>query len=89
MGRIKWCVRIWRRGRRADICTGNRTSALTTGGGDCTAADCSEAVEAIPELEFDQTANLTAEAGDNQWTSPVGADAEPIPELEFDQTVGW
>ena len=48
-----------------------------------------EAVEAIPELEFDQTANLTAEAGDNQWTSPVGADAEPIPELEFDQTLGW
>ncbi len=37
----------------------------------------------------DQTANLTAEAGDNQWTSPVGADAEPVPELEFDQTVGW
>ncbi len=48
-----------------------------------------EAVEAIPELEFDQTANLTAEAGDNQWTSPVGADAEPVPELEFGQTVGW
>ena len=48
-----------------------------------------EAVEAIPELEFDQTENLTAEAGDNQWTSPVGADAEPVPELEFDQTVGW
>ena len=48
-----------------------------------------EAVEAVPELEFDQTANLTAEAGDNQWTSPVGADAEPIPELEFDQTMGW
>ncbi len=38
-----------------------------------------EAVEAIPKLEFDQTANITAEAGDNQWTSPVGADAEPIP----------
>ena len=48
-----------------------------------------EAVEAIPELEFDQTANLTAEAGDKQWTSPVGADAEPVPELEFDQTLGW
>ncbi len=48
-----------------------------------------EAVEAISEREFDQTANLTAEAGDNQWTSPVGADAEPIPELEFDQTMGW
>ena len=24
-----------------------------------------EAIEAVPELEFDQTANLTAEAGDN------------------------
>ena len=48
-----------------------------------------EAVEAIPELEFDQTANLTAEARDYQWTSPMDADAEPIPELEFDQTLGW
>ncbi len=36
-----------------------------------------------------QTANLTAEAGDNQRTSPVDVDAEPVPELEFDQTVGW
>ena len=27
-----------------------------------------EAVEAIPELELDQTANLTAEARDYQWT---------------------
>ncbi len=48
-----------------------------------------EAVEAIPEPEFDQTANLTAEAGDYQWTSPVDVDAEPVPELVFDQTVGW
>ncbi len=48
-----------------------------------------EAVEAIPELEFDQTANLTAEAGDYQWTSPVDVDAEPVHELEFDQTLGW
>ncbi len=48
-----------------------------------------EAVEAIPELEFDQTANLTAEARDYRWTSPVDADAEPVPELEFDQTLGW
>ena len=47
-----------------------------------------EAVETIPEIEFDQTANLTAEAGDNQWTSPVDVDAEPVPELEFDQTLG-
>ena len=48
-----------------------------------------EAVEAIPELEFDQTANLTAEAGDYQWTSPVDVDAESVHELEFDQTLGW
>ena len=48
-----------------------------------------EAVEAIPELELDQTANLTVEAGDYQWTSPVGADAEPVPELEFDQALSW
>jgi hypothetical protein len=52
-----------------------------------------EAVEAIPEIEFDQTANLTAEAG-QYWLvagagAGAGADAEPIPELEFDQTVGW
>ncbi len=48
-----------------------------------------EEVEAIPELEFDQTANLTAEAGGCQWTSSVDADVEPVPELEFDQTLGW
>ena len=44
--------------------------------------------EAIPELEFDQTANLAAEAGHDQWTHPAGAAAEPIPELELDQTLG-
>ena len=44
--------------------------------------------EAIPELEFDQTANLAAEAGHDQWTHHAGAAAEPIPELEFDQTFG-
>ena len=43
---------------------------------------------AVPELEFDQTANLAAEAGHDLWTIPVRADAEPIPELEFDQTLG-
>ena len=43
--------------------------------------------EAIPELEFNQMANLAAEAGHDQWTHPAGADAEPIPELEFDQTL--
>ncbi len=50
-----------------------------------------EAVEAIPELEFDQTANLTAEAGHDRLVADAGAhvDAEPVPELEFDQTLGW
>ena len=43
--------------------------------------------EAIPRLEFDQTANLAAEAVHDQWTHPAGADAEPIPDLEFDQTL--
>ncbi len=46
-----------------------------------------EAVEAISELEFDQTASLTTEAGpDQQMPSAV---AEPILELAFDQTLGW
>ena len=44
--------------------------------------------EAIPELEFDQTLNLVAEAGHDQWTNPGRADAEPVPDLEFDQTLG-
>ena len=44
--------------------------------------------EAIPELELDQTEYLTVEAGHDQWTNPVGADAEPVPDLEFDQTLG-
>ena len=48
-----------------------------------------EAVEAIPELEFDQTANLTAESEHDRLVADRGADAEPVPELEFDQTVGW
>ena len=50
-----------------------------------------QAVEAIPELEFDQTANLTAEAGHDRLVADGGAhaDAEPVPELEFDQTLGW
>ena len=44
--------------------------------------------EAIPELEFDQTANLAAEAGHDQWTHPAGTDAELTPDLEFDHTLG-
>ena len=47
-----------------------------------------EAVEAIPELEFDQTANLAAEAEHDRLVADAGADAEPIPDLEFDQTLG-
>ncbi|MDA1330660.1 MAG: hypothetical protein O3B43_06315 [Chloroflexi bacterium] len=42
------------------------------------------AFEAIPELEFDQTANLAAKAGRDRWAYYAGADAEPIPGLEFD-----
>ena len=48
-----------------------------------------EAVEAIPEIEFDQTANLTAEAGHDMLVGDAGAGAEPVLELEFDQTLGW
>ena len=42
------------------------------------------AFEAIPALEFDQTANLAAEAGRGRWAYSAGADGEPIPELAFD-----
>ncbi len=47
--------------------------------------------EPVPELEFDQTANLTAGAGHERLVADAGADAdaEPIPELEIDQTLGW
>jgi len=45
--------------------------------------------EAIPELEFDQTVNLRAEAGHDRLLYIAGVVAEPIPELEFDQTLGW
>ncbi len=48
-----------------------------------------EAVEAIPELEFDQTANLTAEAGHDRLVADAGAHAEPVLEVQFDQTLGW
>ena len=48
-----------------------------------------EAVEANPEIEYDQTANLTAEAGHDPLVGDAGGDAELIPELEFDQTLGW
>ena len=45
-------------------------------------------LEAIPELEFDQTANLADDAGHDRWPHPVCADAGPIPELDSDQTLG-
>ena len=48
-----------------------------------------EAVEAIPELEFDLTANLAMEAELDRLVADAGADAVPIPDLEFDQTLGW
>ncbi len=48
-----------------------------------------EGVEAIPELEFDQTANLTAEAGHDRLLQNAGVDAEPNQGLGCDQTLGW
>ena len=45
--------------------------------------------DAIPELEFDQTASLRAEAGHDRLGHNAGVDAEPIPDLEFDQPLGW
>jgi len=44
--------------------------------------------EAIHELEFDQTENLTAEARHDRLLHDAGVDAEPISELDFDQTLG-
>jgi len=44
--------------------------------------------DAIPELEFDQTANLRAEAGQDRFLHDAGVDAEPIPDLGCDQTLG-
>ncbi len=74
---------------RADNGTGNRTRALTTGEVNAQLLIAPEAVAAIPELEFELTANLLAEAAHDQWMPPADADAEPILELEFDQTLGW
>ena len=50
-----------------------------------------EAVEAIAEIEFDQTANLTAEAVHDRTMADAGAHAaaESILEREFNQTLGW
>ena len=45
--------------------------------------------DAIPELEFDQTASLRAEAGHDRLGHNAGVDAEPILELEYDQRLGW
>ena len=45
--------------------------------------------EAIPVLEFDQTANRRAVAGHDRLLHNAGVDAELIPELEFNQTLGW
>ena len=44
--------------------------------------------EAVPELEFEHTANLAAEGGHDLWTNLAGADAEPIPDVEIDQALG-
>ncbi len=45
--------------------------------------------EAIPELEFDQTANRRAEAGLDRLGHDAGVDAEPNQGLGCDPTLGW
>ena len=45
--------------------------------------------EAIPELEFDQTANQRVEAAHDRLGHNAGVDAEPIPDPGCDQTLGW
>jgi len=61
-----------------------RRSLLT----DCTVCWAVLSFSNLCELEFDQTANLRAEAGHERLLHNAGVDAEPIPELEFDQTMG-
>ncbi len=41
----------------------------------------------MPELEFDQAANLRAEAGHDRLLHDAGMDVEPNPELGFDQKI--
>ena len=63
---------------------------LNTAGHELTAAGCyGKSVLGITELEFDQTANLAADAEHDRAVADAGAHAEPIPELQFDQTLGW
>ena len=69
--------------RRANNCTGNRTGALTTAGDEQQLSAPEGVFEEIPGLEFDQAANLVAEAGRDLWTYPARADAELIPEWGF------
>ena len=75
---------------RANNCTGKiapaRSPPLVINGQQLAARE--GVLEAMPEVEFDQTVNLAAEAGRDPWTHPTGADVEPIAELEFDQTLG-
>ena len=82
-----------RRGRPTFRCTSHCTRNRTTHSPllviDVHQLAPSEPVfEAISELEIDQTANLAAEAGHDQWAHPAGADAVPVLELEFDQILG-
>ena len=46
-------------------------------------------LEAIPDLEFDQTAGLDGEATYDPLMHAAGLGAEPILDLDFDQTSGW
>ena len=89
--RIKWCVRIWRRGWRSITAPSIAPARSPLVEAYAQQLIAPEAVEAIPELEFDQTASLTAEAGHDRLVADAGthAHAEPVLELEFDQTLGW
>ncbi len=49
----------------------------------------SEAVEAIPEIEFDQMANSLMKDGQDKLVADAGGGAEPVRELEFDKTLPW
>lgn len=49
----------------------------------------SKAVNAISELEFGQTAHLTADTGHDKLLHDASKDAEPVSELHFDRPAGW
>ena len=78
-------------GRRANNCTGHRPARSPPREMKSARQLTSPEVVfvAFPELEFDQMANLRAEARHDRLGHNAGVDAVPIPEPEFDQTMGW